>query len=137
MAKRNKNGENNSKVQETKEVKKRGPAAKPVYPGVGETRNGIVYPFSETPPDFDFNKYKGLKTKDFETTAAYLEYRADALEFKAAKLRNDAEMERKFGNKADRSKAKRIKKYLSKIDELKAQLEEQGIDVNELIGADE
>lgn len=102
------------------------------HPSVGN-KDTNVYPFKELPGDFDFATMKGLKKKDFATDAAYYEYRAKELEARAAKFRTQAEEAKKMGTSAERKNAKRLVKLREKMDELKAQLAAQGVDVESLL----
>lgn len=110
-------------------VKKPGRAEHPL---VGN-KDTNVFPFKAVPDDFAFDTMKPLKKKSFATDAAFFEYRAKEMEFKAGKFRAQAEEAKKVGTGAERNKAKKLVKLQSKIAELRAQLEAQGVDVEELI----
>lgn len=92
---------------------------------------------TEVPSDFDPKLHKPLKKGDFENEAVFMRMKADELEAKAKKLREDAEVVEKLGNKADRAKAKKLRAMQEKMTDLRKQLEEQGIDVDELLGDDD
>lgn len=89
------------------------------------------------PDDFDPKKHKPLRKQDFEGEHIFLRMKADKLEEEAKKLREDADMVEKLGSSADRAKAKKLKAMQEKMEALRKQLEEQGIDVESLLGDDE
>ena len=101
----------------------------------------VAFKISETPYDvtvpegFDFKVHKVLKKKNFATEALYYEHRVEEMNFKAAKFAALAEESRTMGSAADRRKKKQIVRLNSKMNELKAQLIAQGIDVEALIAA--
>ena len=101
----------------------------------------VAFKISATPYDvalpegFDFKVHKILKKKNFTTEALYYEHRVLEMEFKAEKFAALAEECRTMGSAADRRKKKQIVKLNSKMNELKAQLIAQGIDVEALIAA--
>lgn len=85
------------------------------------------------PTDFDHAKMESLKKGDFASEHLYLEWKAQACDFRAAELtqkatelRRDAENQRKFGDPAMRSKVKRHQKLLDKLKELQAELQAAG-----------
>lgn len=93
-----------------------------------------VYPFKVSlPEDFDFKTNKSLKKRDFTADYLFYEYRALECDFKAAAFRIVAEEVKKLGSAKDRSSAKRLVKLQEKMAELKTQLTEQGVDVDELL----
>jgi len=85
------------------------------------------------PENFNFDDYNALKKVNFVTEALYFEHRALEAEHRALKFREMATEAAKYGSKSEQAKVKRIKKLQDKMAELKAQLEEQGIDVNSII----
>lgn len=97
------------------------------------SKDTSVFPFKALPDDFAFDTMKGLKKKSFATEAAYYDYRAKEMDHKATKFRAQAEEAKNVGSGAERNKAKKLVKLQSKMAELKAQLEAQGVDVNELL----
>lgn len=105
---------------------------RPEHPLVGN-QDTSLFPFKAVPDDFAFDTMKPLKKKSFATDAAYFEYRAKEMDHKADKFRAQAEESKKAGTGAERNKAKKLVKLQSKIAELRAQLEAQGVDVEELI----
>jgi len=105
-----------------------------VHPSVGN-EDVKVYPFTETPGDFDFDTHVALKKKDFAADHMYYTFQAEKLDFKATMFREKAEEARKMGSAKERSKAKRLRKMQTKMAELRAQLEAQGLDVDELLAA--
>jgi len=107
-----------AKAKKTKKEKK---SSKPVFPQVDNT-DETIYPFSvEVPEGFEFGKFQGLKKRDFKEEHIYTLYRASEFEYRAAKLREEAEKIKSLGGSKARSKAKR----LIKLREQFAALEEQ------------
>lgn len=95
-----------------------------------------VYPFKDAVPEgFDFATNKPLKKRDFSADHLFYEYRAAEMDFKAAAFRKQAEEAKKLGSAKDRSRAKRLVKLQEKMAELKKQLTEQGVDVEDLLAA--
>lgn len=98
------------------------------------SKNADVYPFKKAVPEgFDFRAHKSLKKRDFALDHLFYEYRAAEMDFKAAAFRKQAEEIKKLGSAKDRGRAKRLVKLQEKMAELRKQLEEQGINVNELL----
>jgi hypothetical protein len=82
-----------------------------------------------------------LKKAAFANEADYLDFsaaideiHAEALTKKAAAKRAQAETSRKFGDPKQKAAAKRLVKMMSAMEELKKQLGEQGVNVEDLIG---
>lgn len=95
-----------------------------------------IYPFSEAVPEgFDFDKHKPLKKRDFKEEYLYYEFRAEDLERKAAKLREQAEESKKLGSGKARQKAKRLVKLKSQIAKLTESLKESGVDVESILAS--
>lgn len=92
-----------------------------------------IYPFAEIPADFDPAVHSPLKRKDFAHDYTYFEYRAGVCQAQADKYLKEAEDARTLGSKAERAAAKRLTKMVDQIGELRAKLEAQGVDVDELI----
>ena len=87
------------------------------------------------PEDFLFGKQAQIKRNTFELDHEYFKYRAKHLRFQADKFDARAEEAEKFGSKKDRSAAGRLLKMQSKIDELRTQLEDSGVDVDAMLAA--
>jgi len=85
------------------------------------------------PDDFDPKVHKPLRKSDFASEASYLIMRAEDLEQKAKGYRDEAELIRKGGGKKAAAKAKRLQKMQERMDALKKELEESGIDTAELL----
>lgn len=93
-----------------------------------------IYPFSSAVPEgFDFKLHKNLKRKDFKEDYLYYEFRAAECESKAVAFREEAAEVKKLGSAKDRGKAKRLVKMQDKMEELKKQLQGQGVDVEKLL----
>jgi len=93
-----------------------------------------IYPFKDAVPEgFSFKVNKPLKKRDFSADHLFFSYRAEEMDIKAAAFRAQAEEAKKIGSSADRNRVKRVLKLQEKMDELKAQLTAQGIDVQALL----
>jgi len=107
--------------------------------GTKKAKGRKGFKISETPYDvampdgFNFDDYKPLKKKNFAQEYTYFEHRALAAEHRAAKFRQMAKDSKKYGSTADRAKARRLVKLQTKMEELKTQLIEQGVDVEQLL----
>jgi len=87
------------------------------------------------PDGFDFKVHKVLKKKNFKDDAMYYDHVAAGLDWKAKLFRSKAEECRKLGSPAERAKKRQMIRLNEKMEELKAQLTEQGIDVKALLEA--
>ncbi len=115
------------------ETKTKSKSAKTVFPSVGN-KDAKVYPFTKTvPKDFDFKVHKPLKKRDFASDHLFYEFRALEMDNKAVTFRKQAEEAKTLGSSQDRGRAKRLVKMTEKMDELKQQLEAQGVDVKALL----
>lgn len=85
------------------------------------------------PADFDPKVHKPLRRGDFKNEAPFLERKATELEARARELRREADEARKLGSQADRAKAKKLRAMMDKMEEIKAQLKAQGIDVDAVV----
>jgi hypothetical protein len=86
------------------------------------------------PENFSFAQHKTLKRKNFATDELYYLHRATEMTFKADAFKTKATEAKSLGaNRATHGKAKRLVRLQDKIAELKAQLTEQGIDVDALL----
>jgi hypothetical protein len=96
----------------------------------------VAYPhkekLTEVPPDFDPAKHLPLKISDFEEKWQFMLVRADKLEEQAAKLRADAEEQKKFGDKKTRKTVKRLKGLASKVAEARKALIAAGVSEEEI-----
>lgn len=88
----------------------------------------------EYPADFDERVHLPLERKHFVNEAPWLLNRAEKAEKLAANLRRQAADAVKFGNAADRAKARRLRQMADVMAKLEAELAAQGIDVAELKG---
>ena len=121
------NAKPGSKDDKAKKESKRKP-----HPLVG-SKDENVYPFGTTPADYDFAKMKPLGKKDFESDHTFFSYKAADADFRADFYRARAEEAKVLGSSKERAKAKRLVKMQEKIAELRAQLEDQGVDVDALL----
>ena len=87
----------------------------------------------ELPPDWDFDAFNPVKRKNFEKDDVFYEYKVSECEWKARKYKEKAEEARTLGSAADRGKAKRLRSMQEKMAELRAELEAQGVNVDELL----
>ena len=121
-----------AKSKETAEGGARKLKPKPKHPSVN-SKDTSVYPFTETPPDFDFVKQAPLKKRDFATDWQYFTHKSKDGQFKVEVWKTKAEEAKTLGSGKERAKAKRLRKMQAKMAELRAQLEAQGIDVEALL----
>jgi len=120
-------------VKPTKPTKPENTKGRKTFAQVGN-KNPEVYPFKETvPTGFDFKNHKTLKKVNFVTDELYYLHRAAEQDAKATTWRAQAAEAKAMGTSKDRGKAKRLIKLTEKMAELKKQLQEQGIDVEELL----
>jgi hypothetical protein len=124
------------KVEGAPEAPKKEKKGRPAHPAVGN-EDTKVYPFTETPKDFDFKAMKGLKKKDFATDEAFFLYKAAEAEYKIGMWNARAEEAKTMGSSKERSKAKRLVRMQGKVEELTKALEAQGIDVAALLAESE
>ena len=85
------------------------------------------------PTDFNFENFKPLKKKNFVSDHLYFMHRANEMSFKRTAFLVKAEEAKKLGSSSEQRKKKQIVKLQSKMDELKQQLEAQGVDVKALL----
>lgn len=107
-----------------------------VYPfKVVETKDeaGTVIARRATPVGYDHDKHESLSRDDFSKPSAFKLFRAERLESKAKKFRDEAETMIKTGDGAGGGKANRLVKMLNKAQELQEELKRQGIDVDALL----
>jgi len=98
------------------------------------SENEDLYPFKVAQPeDFDFEVHKSLKKRDFTADHLFYEHKALEMDFKAKNFRAQAEEAKRLGSAKDRVSARRLLKLQDKMSEIKAQLTEQGVDVNALL----
>ncbi len=90
--------------------------------------------FLKVPENFDPKNHKPLLRKAFKEDAIFFDWKADLAGLACKRYRLRAEESRKFGNIADRTKARKIMKMQDKIADLRKELEGQGIDVDSLLG---
>ncbi len=141
MAKRTVGSAASKKKTTTKKKTTRKPStsAKPGkkdHPLIG-TKDEEVYPFKETPEDFDPKKHNGLKLKDFKSKSCFLVYKAELHEAVAKQLRLDAADVAKTGDKSQRRRVNKLKKLREQQAELTKLLEEQGVDVDSILDDEE
>lgn len=112
--------------------KKKG--GKPKHPLVGSDDREI-YPFRELPADFDPDTHKRLGKKDFATAVAYFTYAVteDERKLERTKQKLQDAKDGKGDNLANNKK--RLATMASKMQDLRVQLEAQGIDVDEFLAA--
>ena len=87
------------------------------------------------PDGFNFDDYKMMARKNFTTEEIYWDHRAVEAQWRVEQFKARAADCRANGSAADRRKKKQIVRLNSKMNELKAQLIAQGIDVEALIAA--
>lgn len=108
-----------------------------LYPGLvgpkDDDGNPTTVQLKEVPKDWDPQKHKGLRRKDFADDALFFDWRADRLELQAKGYRQQAEEFRKLGSVKDRARAKKLLSMQKRIEDLKQQLAGEGVNVNELL----
>lgn len=85
------------------------------------------------PEGFVFGKHKTLKKNMFQADHLYFTHRAADLASRSEQFVVKAEEAKRLGSGKERNKAKRLRKMQEKMAELRKELEDQGIDVNELL----
>lgn len=91
--------------------------------------------FTAVPTDWDAKKHQPLKRKTFADDSQWLELRAQDYDRRAAALRKQAVEGKKLGNVKDKAKAKKLLGMQKRMEDLRKQLEADGIDVAALLGA--
>lgn len=96
------------------------------------------------PDNYDSKEHLAPKRADFASEDLFLEFkanefesRAEGLATKAARLREQAETIRKFGDPEQRKKVAKFQKMQAQISELQKALEAEGISLDELMDEDE
>jgi len=119
------------KTDATKEVKK---AKKIDYP----VKDGQK--LAELPKDFDPEKHNPIKKVHFEKSSDHLrhrasicKHRADQYQKQADDFAQKAERMEKFGDEKTAKKLKKVEKLRSTLDDLRAQLTAEGINVDEIL----
>ena len=87
------------------------------------------------PKNFSFVTYKPLKKKNFTTEALYFEHRAAQAEHQVKVFKDKAEESRTLGSTKERRQKKQVVKLANKMEELKATLTSQGVDVEAILKA--
>ena len=121
----------NTEATEKKARRPRKPKAD--WPGLTRDDAGDVVRLKEAPADFNVRKHAPLTKRNFEDEAVFFDFKAGCLEQQAAGMRQQAEECRKLGNKEDRAKARKLKSWLEKAADLRAELMAGGIDVDSLL----
>jgi len=103
----------------------------------GEDGKPTRLKLTEVPEDFDSRTHKALKKTDFETDGAFFRMRAAQCQANADKFMKEAELSDKLGSRKDRAKVKKLEAMQSKMEELKKQLAEAGVDIESLVGDNE
>jgi len=99
---------------------------------------------TKVPDDFDISKHKPMKKTIFADQATFIESQAVIAEQRANKLlalakerRERVERLRKFGDEKTRKKADKLARIKKQEAILAKELEELGVDVDELMASDE
>lgn len=125
-------------TKEPKAKKEKEKKAKRIeFPGLVAEENGekTRKQLKEWPADFDPKAHKPLRRGDFENESVFLIHRADEFEARAKAYRTEAEAVSKLGSAQDRAKTKRLAAMQKKIEDLKKQLADQGVDVEAMMAA--
>lgn len=99
------------------------------YPGLTNEAGDDVL-LEAYPEDFDPKAHKPLKAKDFKDETVFMIHKAEELEAKAKKIRDEVESIKKLGSPQDRKKLQNLQKVASRMNELVASLKAAGMDVN-------
>ena len=86
----------------------------------------------EWPADFDSSKHQPLTLEDFEAEDVFWLHRAEVYERKAAQARREAELFQQFGGGEQRKLAAKAARMADQLAQLRARLEADGIDPDEL-----
>lgn len=137
-----------TKQQSNKKTSAAAPGTKGDEAAAAEKKGKIFHPalkadaegkptvkLEEVPADYDPKKHKPLKKSDFASEATYCIMRAEELERKAADYRQEADLIKKGGGKKAAQKAKRLAKMQERMEALKKELAESGINVEELMSS--
>ncbi len=84
------------------------------------------------PDDFSAKLHEPFTRADFIGDGDYLRHRADGFKVKSEQLYAEARLADKMGSRSDRAKAKQLKKMQEKMGELRQQLIDAGINIDEL-----
>ena len=110
---------------------------------VGQKKGLPIYEVGEeeltvsVPDNFSFETHKAIKRKAFAADHLFFGHKAAELRFKADRFEAKATEAKAMGGSKDRAAAKRLQRMQAKMGELRDQLEEQGVNVDELLGATE
>lgn len=89
----------------------------------------------EIPADLNVKRHKPLMRKNFEDESMFFELKAREFDAKAADFRKQAVEYKALGGAAKSGAAKRLLAMQKRIDELKKQLTDQGLDVGAILAA--
>ena len=104
-----------------------------------ESKKKAAFKISEKPYDvsmpdkFSFKVHKPLRKKNFTEEYLYFEHRRWYAEYQANVWDAKAEESKKLGSAKSRRQKKAVVKLQNKMEELKAQLTKQGVDVEALL----
>ena len=111
------------------------PARKQVkYPGLFDADGNPVL-LKEFPEDYDPSQHKPFIRKDFVDESIWLNWKADMMEEKAKKYRDEANLISQFGSAEARKNAEKLLKARQKFEDLKKQLEGSDIDVDAILSS--
>jgi hypothetical protein len=112
---------------------KKGPPKRAFFGDRDEKGNLKVKIEGKSVPEWNPKQFQPLRLKDFAHPADYMEWNADYLEAKVARLRKQAQEERVLGSSADRQKAKKLKSLHEKFATMQKELADAGFDVEALL----
>lgn len=144
-----------AKRKDTKVAEK--PAETPETPETEEKKERVAYmtvadasilndegQLTQVPEDFDGSEHLTPRKADFANEADYLEFKAVQADLRithlaaqAEKWRKEAEHIRQFGDPEQRAKVLKAQRLKDQYAALRSQLEEEGLDVDEILGGDE
>lgn len=85
------------------------------------------------PEGFHHRKHRPLVKSHFASEDLYYDYQSELYAKKSADAKEKAEEIRKLGTSGDRTKAKKLLTLTKRMEDLKRQLEAQGVNVEELM----
>lgn len=100
----------------------------------GEPRDQERLQVNVLPDDFNPKLHAPFGKNDFKTDGDYLRHRGDVLKAKSEQLYGEARLADKMGSRSDRAKAKQLQKMQTKMAELRQQLIDAGVNIDELEG---
>ena len=115
-------------------AKKPSPLKKNPYPGLFDAE-GAQVKLTELPEDYDPKAHKPLKKSDFAHDYVFMRVQAGMLQARAERMFEEALTLEKLGSPKDRVKAKKLIAMQKRMEELKAELAGEGIDLDAIMAS--